>query len=137
MKGCPTRVIRQRHDWDCGVACLAMLLDKDYGDIAAAVKRHYPVIPRRGLGLYHLEHLTRMESNHRLRRIYKSATYLLDHSLGILGLNGGSCNWAGHWVIWKSGVIIEPSHEKRPVWSLEDYLKDSKSRTATLLVLED
>ena len=134
-KARPVQVIKQRHAADCGVACLAMLLDKPYGDIAAETKCTYPVMPRRGLGIYHLEHLA-LRWNEELKRVYRSNTYLLDHPFGILGMNGGKMCWAGHWVIWKAGVIIEPWHDKRPIYGLEEYLADAKCRTATLLVLE-
>ena len=136
MAAKPIRVIKQRKNWDCGLACLAMLLDLDYGDVSRRVRETIPVIPRRGLGAYHLEEIA-ASFDKPLRRIYRSNTYLANRPTGILGVNGGKMCWAGHWVMLKEGVVIEPWHEKRAIYGLDEYLKDSKSRSGILLVLED
>ncbi len=129
------RVIKQRHQNDCGVAALAMLLDKDYGDVAVATRARFPVMPKRGLNIAHVIDIA-MDLGRLLRVVYKSNTYLLDHSEGILGMNGGKLDSAGHWVVWKEGCILEPWHEKHAVYGLAEYLQMNKCRTATLLVLE-
>jgi ABC-type bacteriocin/lantibiotic exporter with double-glycine peptidase domain len=127
-------VQRQRHDWDCGVAALAMLLGLPYGDVAAAARALYgTTMPtRRGLGIYHLEEMA-AALGRTLRRVYKRPGYLTG-ATGILGMNGGSMCWAGHWVVLKAGVIVDP--DGGDVWSVDDYLAETKSRPATLLVEE-
>jgi ABC-type bacteriocin/lantibiotic exporter with double-glycine peptidase domain len=135
-KASPIRVIKQRHNWDCGVACLAMILDQSYNDMILMTRTRFPKIPRRGLGIYHLEAIA-VEFQRSFRRVYKSKHYLDNQPTGILGIIGGDCDWAGHWVVMKAGAIIEPWHETRAVYGLAEYLQESKCRTATLLVLED
>jgi ABC-type bacteriocin/lantibiotic exporter with double-glycine peptidase domain len=126
------KVIAQRGNWDCGVASLAMLLGLPYGDVKAAMRARYAKAPRRGLGIYHLEELATL-LGFSLRRVYKSAGYL-DGQSGILGMNGGSMCWAGHWVVLKGGAILDPDGAE--VWTVEDYTAKHKCRTATLLVRE-
>jgi hypothetical protein len=125
-------VIRQKRDWDCGVASLAMLLGLPYGDVSAACRTLWgTTMPsRRGLGLYHLEELGAM-LGHPLKRVYKSAGYELGRT-GVLGMNGGTMCWAGHWVVLKAGAIVDPDDGK--VWDALDYFKATKARPATLLV---
>lgn len=132
----PIRVVKQRHNWDCGVACLAMILDKEYGDVIRVTKDLYPTIPRRGLGLYHLEAIA-VEFHQKFRRVYKRLGYLERNPTGILGVMGGHIASEGHWVVLKEGVVIEPWHVKRSIYGLQEYLHMNKARTATILVLED
>lgn len=134
-KPAPIRVVKQRHNWDCGVACLAMILDKDYGDVIRITRDLYPMIPRRGLGIYHLEAIA-AKYQRTFRRVYKSRGYLDCQPTGILGVLGGHIASEGHWVVMKEGVIIEPWHEKRSIYGLAEYLQMNKCRTATILILE-
>lgn len=125
-------VLRQRHDWDCGVAALAMLLGVQYGDVAASCRAIWGSTQptRRGLGLYHLETLA--ESLGRsLRRVYRQQGYLQGQT-GVLGMNGGEMCWAGHWVVLKAGALVDP--DGGDVWAIDDYTKRHKCRTATLLI---
>jgi len=46
-----TKLIRQRQDYDCGVACLAMLLDRPWGEVSGACRALYGKIPKSGLDL--------------------------------------------------------------------------------------
>jgi hypothetical protein len=126
------KVVRQRHDFDCGVAALAMYLGVSYGDVALMARTMFGSTQptRRGLGLYHLEAIA--ESIGRpLTRIYRRAGYL-DHRSGVLGVTGGEMSWAGHWVVLKGGAIVDPDGAE--VWTVEDYLTRHKTRPATLLV---
>lgn len=126
------KVTAQRHDWDCGVASLAMLLGLSYGDVAAAARSIWgTTMPsRRGLGIYHLEEMAEALGR-TLRRVYRRDSYLVDQT-GVLGLNGGSMSWAGHWAVLKAGAIVDPDGGE--VWTVSDYLAVTKARTATLLV---
>lgn len=136
MKPSPIRVIKQRHNWDCGVACLAMILDQDYGDVMKVTRDLYPNIPRRGLGIYHLE-IIAARFHRKFQRVYRSLGYLDCQPTGILGILGGHIGWDGHWVALKEGVIIEPWHDKHSIYGLAEYLQMNKARPVTLLVLED
>lgn len=132
MKRRGVTVIRQRHDWDCGVAALGMLLGLSYGDVAATARALYGTTRpnKRGLMLYHLEEIA-AASGRELRRVYRSSGYL-EGATGILGMNGGEMCWAGHWVVLKAGAIVDP--DGGDVWSVDDYTKRHKCRPATLLV---
>jgi len=135
MRARPIRPIRQRNSMDCGIAALAMLTGKSYGDVAYQARRLYPRMPRRGLGLYHLERIAKA-LGFRLKRVYKrDGGHLIEHNLGILGVIGKGVSWAGHWVLWKESVIIDPD-EDRQVWGMEEFLRSTKTRPTTMLVLE-
>lgn len=127
------KVIQQRKDWDCGVASIAMLLGVPYADVSRVVRENIddPKLHSRGLILRQIEQvlkLFKMTS----KRIYRKEGYL-DGATGILGLNGGLCGPAGHWVVVKDGMIIDPSDST--VLTPEEYIKATKSRPATLLIL--
>lgn len=133
------RVLEQRHDWDCGVAAMAMLLDLPYGDVAARVREriHDGRLRSRGLLLRHLEGVI-ASFGHRTRRVPRRRSYL-EGATGILALNGGRCGRAGHWVVVKAGVVLDPSGGE--AWAIDDYIaachtRDSPCRPATLLVLD-
>jgi hypothetical protein len=134
-KSAGIKVVNQKHDYDCGIAALAMLLDKSYGDVSAAVRALYGKTKpnKRGLLLYHMEAIAE-ELGARLKRIYKAKNYLSGKT-GILGMNGGLMDAAGHWVILKDGdTIIDPDDSS--VYKLYDYVEECKCRTATLLVID-
>lgn len=128
------KVIAQQHRWDCGVAALAMLLGLPYGDVAAVTRALYgSTYPtKRGLGIYHLEAIAQALGRS-LRRVYRRKDYLAGQT-GVLGVNGGEMNWAGHWVVVKAGAIVDPDGAE--VWDALDYLRRYKARPATLLVEE-
>ena len=125
------RVIGQRHDFDCGVAALAMYLAVPYGDVAAVCRTLWGSTKpaKRGLGLYHLEAIA-AALGILLQRTYPRAGYL-ENASGVLGMNGGSMCWAGHWVVLKGGAVVDPDGGE--VWTLKDYLKATGARPATLL----
>ena len=131
MKRRGVKVTPQRHDFDCGVAALAMYLGVPYGDVAAACRSLFGSTKpeRRGLGLYHLEAVAGA-LGWSLMRVYKCAGYL-EGASGVLGMNGGSMCWAGHWVVLKGGAVVDPDGGE--VWTLADYLKATGARPATLL----
>jgi ABC-type bacteriocin/lantibiotic exporter with double-glycine peptidase domain len=126
------KVVAQKHDFDCGVAALAMLLGLPYGDVAAACRELYGSTKptKRGLGIYHLEAIAE-QLGRRLRRVYKRKDYLNDQT-GVLGMLGGDMCWAGHWVVLKAGAIVDP--DGGTVWHAGDYVKRHNTRPCTLLV---
>jgi len=138
MRAKPVRVIKQRNDMDCGVAALAMLLHKPYGDVSLVVRRLVPVIPRRGLAAYHLQEIAATHFGVSLCRVYKSRDYLLGQPTGILGVtpasNKSGIGWCGHWVMLKEGVVLDPNDGF--VYGLKEYLRKNKAKPAMLLLEE-
>lgn len=128
----PVSVVKQRNNMDCGVAALAMLLGKSYGDVAYAVKQVIEKFPKRGLGLIHLEQVSE-SLGYPLKRVYKKKNYLESNPVGVLGVVGGRMCWAGHWVIWKEGVIVDPDDGK--IYGLDEFTRIFGTRTCTMLVL--
>lgn len=127
------KVVPQKRDFDCGIASMAMLVGKPYGDISAVVRALYGTLKpnKRGLMLYHMEEIGN-ELGTPLKRVYKAKGYLQGKT-GILGMNGGNMDPAGHWVVLKDGdTIIDP--DDGSVYKLYDYLEENKCRTATLLI---
>lgn len=125
-------VVPQKHDFDCGVAALASLYSIPYGDVSAVARALFGTTKptKRGLGLYHLEEMAEALGRP-LRRIYRRPDYL-ESRTGVLGLNGGSMCWAGHWTVLKNGVIVDPDGGE--VWTVSEYLRSTGSKPATLLV---
>lgn len=126
------KVISQRKGWDCGVASLAMLTGKPYGDVMALARANVSEQKRKRYGLvtYELEDIA-MQLGQPLKRIYRRRDYLFGQT-GILGLLGGAMDKRGHWVILKAGAIVDPDGGE--VWAVDDYLKRYKARPCTLLV---
>lgn len=127
------KVIQQKKDYDCGIAALAMLLGITYGDVSAVVRSLYGTTKpnKRGLMLYHMEEIADQLGT-KLKRVYKSKNYLSGKT-GVLGMNGGMMDKAGHWVVLKDGnTIIDP--DDGAVYQLYEYVEDNKCRPATLLV---
>lgn len=125
----------QRYDFDCGIGAMSMLLNLSYGDVSAICRAVYGSTKpnKRGLLIYHMEGIADQIGTP-LIRLYKSKSYL-EGKTGILGMNGGQMDAAGHWVMLKDGdTIIDP--DGGSVWSLDDYLVKHKCRTATLLIPE-
>jgi hypothetical protein len=126
-----TPVIKQKKDWDCGVAALAMLLALEYKDVAKEVIDD-PKLTSRGLILRQVEELI-VHFGFTPKRIYKKKDYL-DGATGILGMNGGTMSSAGHWVVIKDGVIIDP--DDGTVSTPEEYIEANKCRPATIVAIE-
>ena len=129
----PIRVTKQRHDWDCGVASLAMLLDKPYGDVAAIVRDNIDAkkLRKRGMIVADMQ-LVAEHFGYYFEVIWRKKGYL-EARTGIIGLKGGKMDKAGHWAVLKEGaVIVEPDDAK--VYGVDDYLKLCQCRTTLLLI---
>lgn len=130
-----TKVIAQKRNWDCGIACLAMLLNLSYGDVMIAAKGYWPRLPpnKRGIVLHEMEDFAQDVFGVELERIYRAAGYL-EGQRGVLGIVGGTMDAAGHWVFLKNDqTIIDPDDEQ--VYDLNEYLRENRCRAATLLVV--
>lgn len=141
MRRTGVRVVKQRKNWDCGVACLVMLFDIPYGDVSAAARSLWGTPHpknKRGLCIYHMEALAKALGKKLKRVHWKANRAHLTGRTGILGLNGGNMSWAGHWVILKSGpsgmFITDPDGGK--AWDAVEYLTLNKTRPGILLVEE-
>ena len=122
------KLIKQSKGWDCGVACLAMVLNHTYGDISAMMRLHN-VSSKAGMTIEEMifvAHLFGME----LARKNRSKNFL-EGKLGILGLVGGKMDPGGHWAVYKAGVIICPTSGE--IWALNDYLSTFKCRPTLIL----
>lgn len=127
------KVVSQKKDYDCGIAAMAMLLNVAYGDVSAVVRSLYGSTKpnKRGLMIYHMMGIAE-EMGTPLYRTNKAKNYMSGKT-GILGMNGGKMDAAGHWVILKDGdTIIDP--DDGSVYKLYDYIEENKCRPATLLV---
>jgi len=129
------KVVRQRKDWDCGVACLTMLLNVPYGDVAAVVRELVDsrLLRRRGMSNADVQAVAE-RFGLRLELRWRSRDFLLGQT-GILGLKGGKMDAAGHWVILKSGtaslVIVDPDGGES--WDAIEYMAKHKARPTVLL----
>jgi hypothetical protein len=130
----PVKVVAQRRDWDCGVAALAMLLARDYGDVSAAVRQTLDParVKRRGLGVRDAIRVG-ATLGARLKAVRRRRDYLVG-TTGMLGLLGEECAPHGHWVVFKNGTIIDPNHGE--VWDAPGYLAHYQLRPCTLLVVQ-
>jgi peptidase C39-like protein len=129
------KVTKQRHDFDCGVASLAMLVGRPYGDIAAIVRDVVDPkkLRRRGMAIYDMQ-LVASHFGVALAVIHRKKDYLIGRT-GIIGLIGGLMDKAGHWAVLKDGAVIADPDDAS-IWSVDDYLKRHNCRTTVLLVSE-
>lgn len=128
------KVVAQRSDWDCGAACLSMLLPSDYAVVSATARTRFPKVRKYGMAIYEMEETAEL-LGHKLTRHYKKKGYL-EGKTGILGILGPKKELpsGGHWVVLKDGThVVDPTDST--IWKLEDYLAVVKGRTVTLLTL--
>lgn len=129
------KVVEQRSNWDCGVACLGMLLPVSYAELSAAARTRFPKVRKFGMAIYEMIETAEL-FNHKLKKVYKKKGYLENQTgvLGILAPKGSKhLQSGGHWVVLKDGThIVDPWDGT--VWKLDDYLSKTLGRTATLLI---
>jgi len=137
MKRRGVKVVNQRKSWDCGIACLAMIVGVPYGDVAAFARDLLAEgllderrVHRRGLVIEEMQWIAD-GFGVALKPVSRSQDYTVGRN-GILGMLGGEMDPAGHWVVLKAGVIVDPDGSE--VWSVEDYTARTKARTVTLLM---
>lgn len=133
------RAVAQRKSWDCGVACLSMVTERSYGDVAAEARKLVDPRKARKRGLIIADVVTLAKKfGVRLRPVTRKKDYLVGRT-GILGVVGGDMDPSGHWVVLKSGpsgmFIVDPDGAES--WDALDYLKKHQARPVTLLVRED
>ncbi len=115
-------VIPQRHGMDCGVACLAMLLNVSYELALLAFRKHEQIIVRdvqtaaRRLG-------TRL----RFRRKFD-----LETDTGILGVRSPKWDYE-HLVVLRDGLVFDTD---ATVWDVDVFLAAYDATPLSLLVAE-
>lgn len=126
------KVVEQRSNWDCGAACLSMLLSVDYPVVSATARTRFPRVRKNGMAITELMETAEL-LEHGLVRHYRKKGYL-EGRTGILGILGSEKKLPkdGHWVLLKDGTHIVDPYDST-VWKLEDYLVAVQGRTVTLL----
>ncbi len=131
-RGSGQPLVRQRKDWDCGIAALAFYSHIPYEEVFVGVVRRLTKAEyRRGLYIIELIKVA-ADLGLKLKKVHWRKVDI-NEDIGIL-----SINWKdqrdGHWVVLREGTIIDPADPS--VWSAEDYLREKEGRVATLLVEE-
>jgi hypothetical protein len=133
-RGLAVKVVPARHGYDCGTACLSMLLDVSYGDAAAAVRQIVGEYRENGTDTRDLQRAARLLGAS-LRSVRRRGDYLGGQT-GILGVlpDAGHSELPdhGHWTIFKRGVIVDTDGTVWP--SATDYFRTKRARPVTLLV---
>ena len=122
------KIIVQRFDMDCSVACLAMLLGVSYENVLVAIAQDHPDVCAVGAWTKHLKAAAR-----RLGYILKEhRTYDMDADTGLLNV---TCPlWKhDHLVVLKEGLIIDTDGT---IWDAAVYLENQHTKAGTLLVAE-
>lgn len=121
------KVVPQKQDMDCGVACLAMLLDLSYEDVYVEVAKVDRWRSKRGL---YITQIKKVASALGKELSYKRK-YDLEDVVGILSVDFKD---SSHVVILYYGVIVETDGT---VWLHDDYLLVNEAKPCSLLVLKD
>lgn len=121
------QVIPQRHDMDCGVACLAMLLGKSYEDVLMSFKHN---VVRSGVTLRQLRHAAK-----RLGFCLSWSRKLgdLDTETGILCVR--SVKWRNdHLVVLKDGMIVDTD---ATIWDQDVFMAAYEATPVSILRVEE
>lgn len=119
------QVVIQRHQNDCAVACMAMLLGLSYEAVLVAF-RHNVIV--QGASTRHIQHAAkRLGSKLQWRRYYS----VDENDTGLLAMDSDKWHMQ-HLVVLKDGLIFDTDAS---VWDQDVYLATHKARTLSLLVL--
>lgn len=125
---CPIiRVIPQRYDGDCSVACLAMLLGVPYENALVAAAQVAPNVCMTGMWIKHLE-AAALLLGYKLRRRRR---FDIETDTGILVV--GYPKRLKHVVVLREGLVIETDG---CIWESELYMKQHQATAGPLLVAE-
>lgn len=115
------KLVKQATDYDCGIACLAMLFHLPLAEVHAVAAKALKVWPdAEGLTNRKLQTIAR-KLGHPLKAMDPKDTAAGD--TGILMVGG---NKKYHFVVVFKGVIVEPTYGD--IWELDAYLKMYKVR---------
>ena len=103
------QLVIQQDSWDCGVACLAMLLGKSYADVRQHVRwKHYQ---KEGLSMWQMRRLAKALGDPLEQ--HKEGDF--SEMVGIVGLQRPTDadkpkgKWDGHYVVVAKGCFINPA----------------------------
>lgn len=117
------RVEPQRHDMDCAVACLAMLLGVSYELSLLAFRKHEHIFMRDVKTA-----AKRLGTTLLLRRKFD-----LETDTGILGLR--SPKWhCEHLAVLKEGIVIDTD---ATIWDVDVFLVAYEAQALSLLVVQE
>jgi ABC-type bacteriocin/lantibiotic exporter with double-glycine peptidase domain len=119
-----TKVTPQRRDADCGVACLAMLINKPYEEVLIAVAAVQPKFLKRGLWLKEIATAALNLGVRLQKRKYDPE---------LTGIVRVSSRSVGHVVFQLDGKFIDTD---ATIWEPELYLKTNRVKTGFMLVIE-
>lgn len=121
----------QKDIWDCGVACLQMLLGKSYTDVRACIRQRHPD----GLSLRQMKNIAA-----RLGHKMTYRTRVEDDDIGILHVQRpvvpGARRQDGHCVVYVRDTVYNPAQGQ---WwmDLDAYLKSTRYSVSGILVLRE
>ncbi len=128
--------IMMKDSWDCGVACLCMLLSKPYGEVRAAIPRRTKV--SEGLGPQQMRNIA---------KTLGCTTWLMKDGdaseiIGIMGLSRPvdplkpTRKHEGHYVLLIKGVLYNPADGH--IWTdIDSFFKTRRWAQTGILVRED
>ena len=114
----------QKEDWDCGVACLAMLLGRTYAEVRARIRKYPDGVSNRQM----------MRAAKALGQPVSHRPHVGDEDVGILDLERETDDrWEGHFAVYAKGTVYNPASGQ---WwmDLDTYLKYSRYRVCGLFV---
>ena len=122
------QVVPQRHSFDCAVACLAMLLNKDYETTLLAFNSLAPLV-----------HGVRVGDVKRAAaalgaRLKFSRKWDLEEDTGILAVRSVTRWKTDHMVVLKEGLIIDTD---ATVWEAAIYLQAYEAKVLSILTKEE
>lgn len=125
------RVVTQRQQLDCGIACLAMLLGRTYEEVLLVSAQVLPDVYAAGMTWRQLQAVAkRFGVSTKLNRYWERNP----ESCGALCVS--AANWAvQHLVVLKDEIVVDP--EDGTLWDLDVYLSVHKATTGYLLEFSD
>jgi ABC-type bacteriocin/lantibiotic exporter with double-glycine peptidase domain len=122
------KLVQQTTDYDCGIACLSMLLQEEYVEVHAAAAKALKKWPSSsGLTTRQMQTIAK-KLGHTLKSIEIRTPDTSITATGILLVGAGR---KYHFVTIFQGIVIEPTYNR--VWNLQTYLKHYKSRPIRFL----
>lgn len=116
--------IVQKEEWDCGVACLAMLLGRAYADVRARVRKCPDGLSNRQM----------MRCAAALGQRLSHRPHVGDDDVGILDLEREiNDRWEGHFALYIRGAVYNPASGQ--LWpDVDTYLQYSRYRVCGIFV---
>lgn len=121
------RVVLQRHEADCAVAVLAMVLGVTYEDALVAVAAEAPQVLHEGTPIAAFKRAARRLG----ARVSVSGTYDLDASAGVLAVNADSWPMT-HLVVLRDGMIVETDGL---LWDADVFFRHYRAKPGPLFVV--